>query len=377
MVVSVIGWYGTETLGDVAILDGILSVLDEFCNDCEVLLGSLHPSYSERTLFEEKSVFKRTAPNIKISLFNSYDKKECKRAVESSDLVLVGGGPLMHIGEMYIIKRCFSYAKENKIPTMIMGCGVGPLVPQNFIQVFKDIIEKTDFISFRNEISCLNAQELVGKKKAYLNLGDPAVISIENFKKISIGNSEKSNEIVINFRDYPQQAYGNQIYLNDDMIKNYLLELSENYNEVKLIPMHTFALGIDDRVYLSSLVLDLDSANIKVEHKPKNLDELYSCYMNAEACGGMRYHSVVMQTILNGNNIVFDYTDKTKGKIAGYLKDVDKKGFYNNRIIHLTDKDAEQQLQKAILELAKNESFEYEYTTMKRDYVDFIKKALG
>ena len=74
MVVSIVGWYGTETCGDRAILDGILSVLGEIEENAIVQLGSLFPFYSKRTLLEEENVLKKTAPQIRIDIFDIKDK---------------------------------------------------------------------------------------------------------------------------------------------------------------------------------------------------------------------------------------------------------------------------------------------------------------
>jgi polysaccharide pyruvyl transferase WcaK-like protein len=51
--ITVIGWYGTETIGDRAILAGLLSLFDEVFGDFELKLGSIYPFFSERTLYED------------------------------------------------------------------------------------------------------------------------------------------------------------------------------------------------------------------------------------------------------------------------------------------------------------------------------------
>ena len=69
MVATIVGWYGTETKGDVAILDGIINVL-EAKGIHDVLLGSLFPFYTERTLYENELLFLETAPNVSLSVFS-------------------------------------------------------------------------------------------------------------------------------------------------------------------------------------------------------------------------------------------------------------------------------------------------------------------
>ena len=63
-------------------------------------------------------------------------------------------------------------------------------------------------------------------------------------------------------------------------------------------------------------------------------------YKNGYFNIGMRFHSVVLQTILSANNYVLDYTEPNKGKIFGFLKDIDDNEFYVNRYISLQENKA-------------------------------------
>ncbi len=71
----------------------------------------------------------------------------------------------------------------------------------------------------------------------------------------------------------------------------------------------------------------------KVIHKPLSLEEVYELIYNAKLCVGMRYHSVLFQSYINGNNYIVDYTDTKSGKTIGFIKDIDPNGFYNDRYI--------------------------------------------
>jgi hypothetical protein len=51
----------------------------------------------------------------------------------------------------------------------------------------------------------------------------------------------------------------------------------------------------------------------------------------------MRFHSVVFQTLLKGNNYILDYTEPDKGKIFGFINDIDDSNFYYNRMVSLHD----------------------------------------
>ena len=103
-----------------------------------------------------------------------------------------------------------------------------------------------------------------------------------------------------------------------------------------------------------------------------NLHELYQIYANATSCIGMRYHSVVMQTILNGNNYIVEYTNHIDGKIAGFLDFIGEKEYYKERNWNIRDN-----LQVEKFDILKNEQkYQYRMSSMKKDYVQVMKKYM-
>ena len=370
MVVTIVGWYGTETSGDRAILDGILSVLYEIDQTARVKLGSLFPFYSERTLWEERNVFKESAPGIEIEIFDVKEKKSLIKSVKKSDLLILGGGPLMDLEELYLIESAFSVAKNQKIPAFVMGCGIGPLNEEKYIRLVERILEKAAKISLRDRISGNTMEKLWPGKFVYDCLGDPAVISVENYLKKSVA-AEKKDYLAVNFRDFPGEQYGSNTSVDITAIADMLNTLSEKCQEILLVPMHTFHVGNDDRKYLTQLKMQCNNSKIKVLHQPLNLHELYMIYGNAIGCIGMRYHSIVMQTILNGNNMVFDYTDPNAGKISGFLSMENGDTFYSDRKICLKT-DINKDLKQMGMKLFAGEKFSYKLSDMKREYVRFL-----
>lgn len=370
MIVTIVGWYGTETSGDRAILDGILSVLHEIDQTAQVKLGSLFPFYSERTLLEEKEVFKESAPGVEIELFDIKEKKSLSENVKKSDLLILGGGPLMDLEELYLIEHAFFIAKRQKIPAIVMGCGIGPLNEEKYIHLVERILEKSTKISLRDRISGNNMEKLWAGKFTYDCFGDPAVISVENYLKKRMA-AEKEDYLAVNFRDFPGVQYGSNTSVDMVAIADMLNTLSEKCREIFLVPMHTFHVGNDDRKYLTQLKMQCNNSKIKVLHNPLNLHELYKIYGNATGCIGMRYHSIVMQTILNGNNLVFDYTDPNSGKISGFLNMENGNAFYSDRKICLKT-DVNKDLKEMGMKLFAGEKFSYQLSDMKREYVRFL-----
>lgn len=332
MKVCIIGWYGTETLGDRAILDGIFWILDDVFSNYQIYLGSLYPFFTERTLYEDKELVKKHNIKDNIILFDERSKKQLYNAIEESDIVMMGGGPLMDIRELFLIKRAFIYAKKKTKKTVLFGCGVGPLNDSLYISCFKEIVKNTDVCIFRDVFSQEECTRLTGRKEDSYVLQDPAILSVYNYKKNNC--AEKiNNSLVINMREITAE-YGENTAFVEKYLKNIIIQARNRYEIITLMPMHSFFIGGDDRIFLSKLCNESDMKNIKIISNPLGLIHLYKEYMNAEACIGMRYHSVVMQIILNGNNAVLDYTDARKGKIIGFLENLNT-DFYKKRYINL------------------------------------------
>lgn len=363
MEITIVGWYGTETLGDRAILDGIFYLLEKAYGHCHIRLGSLKPFLTERTLWEDIEFYKQSAPNMSIEIFDVREEKNIKEAVSLSEMVIMGGGPLMDIDEMHIIEWVFCYAKRKKKKTILMGCGYGPINTKEFEDCFRRIIDNTDLAIFRDEFSKENAIKCNPNRTDIINLPDPAIFSVINYKNRSC--EEKNDTIVVNFREYPN------VYGEDGVhyFKDILNELERLDRKIQLVPMHTFFWGGDDRYFFSKLMYENKLNNVEILCNPLSLQEVYKLYENAYGCVGMRYHSIVFQTILNGNNLLIDYSGK-QGKIQGFLDMYDKSEFYNKRLLGSMADKAE--IQSFVRKLFENEKFSFSL----EDYyeTEYIKK---
>lgn len=341
MRVCILGWYGTETIGDRAILAGIISLLSEKVESIEIILGSLYPFYSERMIKEDIEIYNLlTEKNVSIRLFDSKNKKELKRYIKYADIVCIGGGPLMDLPELYMLKFAFKYAQKYDKGKYIYGCGIGPLFKEEYIKCVLDIVNLSDEIILRDSVSKKNllkyAQSFnikIEDKKIYTAF-DPAVECAFKYKLyLNKLNQKRNIDIVINLREFPNE-YSNRM-INEKVNKillNCLENISQTKRNIRLIPMHYFCIGNDDREFLSKLIFNMNNKKYcSLQNKPLSLIETMQYFYYAQLNIGMRFHSVVLQTILNGNNVILDYTEPGKGKINGFLKDIDVEKFYYNR----------------------------------------------
>jgi polysaccharide pyruvyl transferase WcaK-like protein len=357
--ICIVGWYGTETMGDRAILDGIFQIFGELFGNYEVYLGSLCPILTERTLLLDGAIYTANAPGLKIAVFDARNKKELTGRVQECDYCIMGGGPIMDIDELSIIYFAFKTARRQGGKTILFGCGLGPLKKPANINITGKLFSFADIIIFRDAKAPKTALSLYGGRfsgKIY-SLSDPALVSVGKYLEKNPEKPESGNTLAVNFRAFPPE-YGEYPVTIKDFC-SLVCRVSCVYEKVLLIPMHTFFIGGDDRYFLTKIVREANQNNVQVQQKPLNLYETYSVFRGAAACIGMRYHSVVFQTLLNGNNYILDYTDSRTGKIISFLEDIDKDGFYKDRYVNLKTSKTEFNSGKIIDALDRAPAFEY------------------
>lgn len=341
MNICILGWYGTETLGDRAILDGIIRIFSALDKDLNVSIGSLYPVVTERTIYEDINLYQTHTPNVKVTTFNVKDRKRLHYFILSSDAVLMGGGPLMDLNELFIIEYAFRYAKSCSKRTALLGCGYGPLQRKAYIKCLHNIVENSDLILMRSAL-CQEKMQLLcdsqHHKKVYEAM-DPAIISVISYRndyfKLDKESSNVSTNIwCINVRDL-DYVYGTSDFYYPKIVHAVKM-LAEQVN-LCFIPMHTFIVGGDDRLIFNRIAQELQMNNLNVINKPLSLRQCYDYIINCVGCIGMRYHSIVFQTYLNGNNYILDYTDRNNGKNRAFLNSYDKENFYRERYAHILD----------------------------------------
>ena len=342
MKITIVGWYGTETIGDRAILAGLISLFNKSFDNFVINLGSLYPFFSDRTLKEDYFFYKEIIKkDTKIRIFNSKNFKELDDAINSSDFIAMGGGPLMDLEELFMLEYAFKKAKHKGIKTALLGCGIGPLFHKKYRKSVAQTVQNSDLIILRDSES-KNHLEEIGKEqkiiteRIYTNI-DPAVECALQFNLENKKTNEESY-IAVNLREFPTSYAkdGNAKNINKDL-NQFIRVLSHNFpdREIRLIPMHYFYVGGDDRVFLNTIAIGLKCENITVNNANLSLKETIQVYQKAYFNIGMRFHSVVIQTVVSGKNYVLDYTEPKKGKISGFLRDIDTNGFYKKRYISL------------------------------------------
>jgi polysaccharide pyruvyl transferase WcaK-like protein len=343
MNVCILGWYGSETLGDRSILLGLLKILNDTFSECKIYLGSLNTYFTQRCLIEDSLFIKEIAPNVQIEVFDSMVKNRLEDVINYSDMICMGGGPIMDLNGLRMIRYAFNYARKSKKKTAIMGSGVGPLNKKTFRRIALDIFKLSDLLVLRDRISINTINNIATSFNTSINneiyyTHDPAIIPVGYYLRNS-EQEDNNKHIIVNLRDFPGKIFNKKNIDLDNEFAVFITEVSKYYNRVILTPNHNYFHGGDDRYYLAKIKYLSNSENVDVIHKPQNLKDLFSLIKNSGCCIGMRYHSILFHTLLNGRNAIIDYTMPENGKIISFLESFNVFSDFNEYYINMHHTD--------------------------------------
>ncbi|MEK6531626.1 MAG: polysaccharide pyruvyl transferase family protein [Deltaproteobacteria bacterium] len=321
---AIVGWYGTETLGDKFILKGILqNLFKEGFGPRDITLVSLHPTYSRLTLLE----FGLEA----VSVVDAYGIKNDPEFIASQDAFIFGGGPLCDIEPMVDMLTIFENAKRLGKKTFIYAAGIGPLKEKRYIEALNRLLECTDRFSFRDSL-CVNKYRAILPRLAGAGdrtFIDPATNYIRAARdKTGREPAVKERYALFSFRDW-LYMYADGLTKKEFEEKNTRYEdnmqaliektLSMGFKAV-LFPMSTFYIGGDDREYYLQFLKRFKAAGdiILVDHEYAP-EEALNYFKHAAFSVCLRYHSIVSSIAMNTPCIAIEY-HYGGGKISGFME---------------------------------------------------------
>jgi len=327
--ILVTGWYGTETVGDKAILGGIIDDYRQRHRDVDFTISSLYPLVTQRTLCELGET---------VTIVPVYSPRFLK-ACAVSDEVVIGGGPLMDLGELGVILAGFALAAANGKRRVVYGCGVGPLQDVFCIDAVKRILNLADDVTLRDQASVDWAIKLTGRADIRC-AGDPAAVYVRS--RLSEGPKLNHQPVLACYlREWPAGYRGSRSVEEYNQLRDrfeqklgaQIRRLCETQGlRPALYSMHCFFEGCDDRTYNRRFAETyLKGLDATVEQRPSSVDSILQSMRDATACIAMRFHSVLFAHTLGVDYLAIDYT--LGGKVQGFLTDQDA----TNRLVSLTD----------------------------------------
>lgn len=318
-----IGWYGTETLGDKAILGGVTRALRAASPAIRIDVASLEPYVTRET--------SRQMPDLGIARVVSLETAKDEMASGIFDTVVVAGGPLMApVAEVVDLVEVFAAARRSGARTVIAGCGVGPLGTAARNDAIKLLFELADMVVVRDRQSADLVKNTLGVRRQLAVALDPALPWIEE----NLPGSPRGREdvILLALRDWPVSEYASIGYRSakcqrlKDQAERQLLGfvdcVVESYPHMKIVPfcMQTLSVGGDDRAFYRRLFAERPRVLDNLVQRHQGPAQAIEAFVAARAALTMRFHGAVFAIATKTPFLALDYT--MGGKVRGLLTDV-------------------------------------------------------
>ncbi|HAS3560819.1 TPA: radical SAM protein [Vibrio cholerae] len=353
--VLICGWYGTETLGDKAIVGGIMHAFrKKFGDNTQFLVVSLH-EYITKMTQRQMTDFRNT---------HIVSTMEAVNLCKDMNYIVFGGGPIMGINELAPMQVIFERAKEHHVKSIICGCGLGPFGEKWHNNSIKRILELSDIRFYRDEKSKKNAEELGVDTHKDKVVEDPAFTWLDTIRDNLLTEKRNENKILLlGLRDFPYHEYARHLpesealAIRDNYEKVIVKTLSRIITEmpnivIKPLPMCTNHFGADDRWFYrklfrghANILNNLDDSLLGKELSP---EEYCKSFVVADSLIAMRFHSLVFGLGLGVNSVALDYT-LGKGKVRSLAER------FKVPLVSMVDLD-EESLVKEIIQSINNAS---------------------
>lgn len=371
--VLITGWYGTETIGDKAILGEIIHQLRSYNPNLKIIVSSIDMRVSWQTRIE----MNLDVTHILIT--------EMEKVLDhdSVDAVIMGGGPLMESSQIIPITKVFNKAALLGLQRVIYGCGVGPIHSHEMEIMISHIIKVSTVAFFRDQESLDYALRLGANPKSSILACDPALFFVKRWYDDNPRNKTNKVQILATMLRKQTNEYnnsGNIKRLNQQSIsilRDSIVTFSEKSSndwQVSLFAMHAYWRGNDDRILNGEIIASLDN-KIKdnTDLSYMGLYKTLSLLRDSDLSIAMRYHGHIFSIAFAIPLLSIDYTGKS-GKVSNLMERIAYKKYsitFNeleeNCLVRLLNeiennkKNIKQELLKSNMKLEKKLLEAYEY----------------
>jgi polysaccharide pyruvyl transferase WcaK-like protein len=308
------GWYGTETLGDKAILAATVSELRRLGPHGSIRIASLEPIYTRLTVAQMPELAGCEVIDVPTAL----------QTIASCRALVFAGGPLMAIPQMTSMEALFRRAKHAGVSTILAGCGVGPLASASANRAIRGVLDAAQQRLFRDSQSLEAANRIspgVADRDSVCE--DPAA------SWVATHGSDAALEpsvptLGLGLRDWPSDEYARGMATGhadavragfEAALLQAMEDLVADQPTLRILPIPFCAhdSGGDDRLLYWRLVgrasrklrMAIDVSLISREPGPA---EAVAAMARCRAFLSMRFHSLVFADTLGLPVVAVDYT---------------------------------------------------------------------
>jgi MoaA/NifB/PqqE/SkfB family radical SAM enzyme/polysaccharide pyruvyl transferase WcaK-like protein len=307
------GWYGTETLGDKAILASIVSNIRRLDPAGSIRIASLEPAYTQLTVEQMPELTGCEVIDITTAL----------NTVTACRSLVFAGGPLMAIPQMATMEALFRRARLAGIVTILAGCGVGPLGSTSANRTIRGVLDAAGQRLFRDSQSLKSAGRMSGTRPGRDAVCEDPAATWVAAQALHAPRESPTPILGLGLRDWPSHEYAPGISANqangirvhfESALLTALEKLLVERPLLRILPVPfcTHDAGGDDRLMYWRLIRQSDALRRAcdtslISREPTPVDavaELRRC----RAFLTMRFHSLVFASTLGIPVVAVDYT---------------------------------------------------------------------
>jgi polysaccharide pyruvyl transferase WcaK-like protein len=306
--ITVVGWWGSETVGDVAILGQLLQECAEAAPEAEVVLVSFRPDITRVTLDE------LGRNDIRLVAVGGASG----RAVVLCRCLVYGGGPLMESNRMPLWVLRSLLARLGGARILLYSCGIGPLRSARAEWAVGMLLRLSNHVVLRDRTSFAWGEKVLGRDRIALSV-DPAFHYASSRRRVGSPRNEDRLALALRF---PPSSYLDGVATNQnerllDAVAGALNELMARrpLNVVGCV-MHTGYEETDDHRVYEQLALRLDQADrLHVAPGRHTVDHVLSEIEGSSALVTLRFHGMIL-ALATGTPFVAVDCVQPSGKIS-------------------------------------------------------------
>lgn len=344
------GYHGFSNSGDEALLWAMIDLIREKCKDVKITVLSMHPESTSR-LYGVDSIYRYNLFGI------------CKLFMES-DLFLFGGGSLIQditsSRSLVYYLTILKLALMCKIKVMLYGNGIGPLNGKRNRTITRNILNKVDLITLRDDLSDKLLCEIGVNVPPIKITADPAftlrALNLPDTKGLlsDARVPDGMKYAIIAVREWKSAVSG-----FDDILAKSLDELYEKHGIAPVfVPMQYKA----DSEIARAIISKMKNKGYFID-KALEVPEIFSLIQGSQITVGMRLHTLIYATTLGVPVIALSYDPK----VTAFMQSINQPLCLN--VETLSEVDMKQMLDRLVGELDIRRS------ELEKSLVDLRQKA--
>ncbi len=315
------GWYGSETIGDVAILGQLIREWQAIVPGALVLVATFDMAITKRSLDDLDA---DAIEPIGIGFRSAWHILGC-------NILLFGGGPLMESRMMpfWLLRAIVARASGAKV--IIHGCGIGPVRTKSTEWIIRLLLRTSNVTILRDRLSREWAGHSLTNEKTLVSC-DPAL----DYVRSSLQNPERSSSdpttIGLFLRDVPdvysQGSPSCETETPITQIAEALTQLSiqSEMRFVGFIMQEDFPEDNDRSTYRGLSELLGTSEIVSVKDSYHSLQYITQTLADLDGCITVRFHGAVFAIAANLPLVALDYTHPL-GKVSGAMDNAGRQDY--------------------------------------------------